>query len=129
MNKLATLFSRLALGFTVAGNYFGRQGYPIAYYISDTAVRDGGSRVYVTGIDTFRYGWVSQLDFRLEKNIPITSTISATLGVDCFNVGNLNVVTQRNARLNVANTFGTGTNSIQETQAPRILRFSGRVSF
>jgi len=120
---------QLPLGFTVAGNYFGRQGYPIAYYISDTAVRDGGSRIYVTGIDTFRYGWVSQLDLRLEKNIPITSTISATLGVDCFNVGNLNTVTQRNARLNVANTSGTGTNSIQETQAPRILRFSGRVTF
>ena len=92
---------QLPLGFTVAGNYFGRQGYPIAYYITDTAVRDGGSRVYVTAVDTFRYGWVSQLDLRLEKNIPITATISATIGLDCFNVLNLNTVTQRNARLNV----------------------------
>ncbi len=119
---------QLPLGFTVAGNYFGRQGYPLAYYISDTAVRDGSSRVYVTKIDAFRYGWVSQLDFRLEKNIPITSTIAATIGVDCFNVLNLTTVTQRNARLNVASA-ATGTNRIQETQSPRIFRFSGRVSF
>jgi outer membrane receptor protein involved in Fe transport len=120
---------QLPLGFTVAGNFFGRQGYPIAYWISDTAVRDGSSRVYATSIDTFRYGWVSQFDMRLEKNVPITSVISATLAVDCFNVFNTATVTQRNSRLNVSNATGTGTNSIQETQAPRILRFSGRVTF
>jgi len=119
---------QLPLGFTVAGNFYGRQGYPIAFWISDTAVRDGGSRVYATTIDAYRYAWAHQLDLRLDKNIPITSTISATLAVDMFNVLNDITITQRNSRLNVASKVN-GTNTIFETQAPRIVRFSGRVSF
>ena len=119
---------QLPLGFTIAGNYFGRQGYPIAYYVIDSGTDGLSRRSYVTAVDTFRYGWVSQLDLRLEKNIPITATISATIGVDCFNVMNLNTVTQRNARLNQP-SLSAGTQTVQETQAPRILRFSGRVSF
>lgn len=119
---------QLPLGFTIAGNYFGRQGYPIAYYVISPASDGLSRRAYVTAIDQYRYGWVSQLDLRLEKNIPITSTIAATLGVDCFNLLNLNTVTQRNARLNQP-SLSTGTQRVLETQAPRILRFSGRVSF
>lgn len=119
---------QLPLGFTVAGNFYGREGYPIAYWITDSSVRDGGGRVYATNIDAFRYGWAHQLDLRLDKNIPITSTISATLAVDMFNVLNDIVITQRNSQLNVASKVN-GTNTIFETQAPRIVRFSGRVSF
>ena len=119
---------QLPLGFTVAGNFYGRQGYPIAFWISDTAVRDGGSRVYATTVDAFRYNWAHQLDLRLDKNIPITSTISATLAVDMFNALNDITITQRNSRLNLSSKVN-GTNTIFETQAPRIVRFSGRVSF
>jgi Carboxypeptidase regulatory-like domain/TonB-dependent Receptor Plug Domain len=120
---------QLPLGFTVAGTFYGRQGYPIAYYVIDTSSADGISRrAYVTAIDTQRYGWAHQLDLRLDKNIPITSTISATLAVDMFNVLNDITVTQRNSRL-LLTSKTTGTNTIFETQAPRILRFSGRISF
>jgi hypothetical protein len=119
---------QLPLAFTIAGNFYGREGYPIAYWISDSAVRDGGSRVYATNIDAFRYGWAHQLDLRLDKNIPITSTISATVAVDCFNVLNDITITQRNSRLNLSSP-ATGTNTIFETQSPRVVRFSGRVSF
>ncbi len=119
---------QLPLGFTVAGTFYGRQGYPIAFWIADSAVRDGGGRVYATAVDAYRYGWAHQLDLRLDKNIPITSTISATLAVDMFNVLNDIVITQRNSQLNVASKVN-GTNTIFETQAPRIVRFSGRVSF
>lgn len=128
---------QLPLGFTVAGNFFVRQGYPIAYYVQDTGGQDRLSRrVYVVPIGRNRYGSVSQVDLRLEKNIPITSTISATLAADMFNVLNTNTVLQRNERLGqgfaaTSNelTSGTGTNTVFETQAPRILRFSGRISF
>jgi hypothetical protein len=120
---------QLPLGFTVAGNFYGRQGYPIAYYIIDASSADGISRrAYVTAVDTQRYGWAHQLDLRLDKNIPITSTISATLAVDMFNVLNDITITQRNSRL-LLSSKTTGTNTIFETQAPRIVRFSGRVSF
>jgi hypothetical protein len=130
---------QLPLGFTVAGNFYGRQGYPIAYYIIDNGSADGLSRrAYVTTIDAQRYNWAHQLDFRLDKNIPITSTISATLAVDVFNVLNDITITQRNAQIAgkpyiptaAANASkANGTQTIFETQAPRILRFSGRISF
>ncbi|MEP6801100.1 MAG: TonB-dependent receptor [Acidobacteriota bacterium] len=120
---------QLPLAFTIAANYFGREGYPIAYYVIDNASRDRLSRrAYVTAIDADRYGWVSQLDLRLEKSIPLTSSIAASLAVDFFNVLNLNTVLQRNARLKQG-SLSTGTNTITETQAPRILRFSGRLNF
>jgi len=120
---------QLPLGFTVAGNFYGRQGYPIAYYIIDATSADGISRrAYVTAVYAQRYGWAHQLDLRLDKNIPITSTISATLAVDMFNVLNDITITQRNSRL-LQTSKTTGTNTIFETQAPRIVRFSGRVSF
>jgi Carboxypeptidase regulatory-like domain/TonB-dependent Receptor Plug Domain len=130
---------QLPLAFTIAGNFYGRQGYPIAWYVIDATSADGLSRrAYVTAIDAQRYSWAHQLDLRLDKNIPITSTISATLAVDMFNVLNDITITQRNSRLlglpyvngatsNASKT--TGTNTIFETQAPRIVRFSGRVSF
>jgi hypothetical protein len=58
-----------------------------------------------------------------------------------FNVFNLNTITQRNDQLSGAPyvTSGTsaagtankatGSQTVQETQAPRIVRFSGRISF
>lgn len=120
---------QLPLGFTVAGNYFGRQGYPIAYYVIDATSADRLSRrSYVTAIDKFRYGWVSQWDMRLDKSIPITSTVSASLALDLFNVLNLNTVLQRNARLKQT-SLSTGTNKVTETQSPRIFRLGGRLSF
>ena len=78
---------QLPLGFTVAGNYFGRQGYPIAYLLvegstfknADGTLGDGINRTaYATAIDAKRYGWVSQLDMRLDKNIPIITTKEAS---------------------------------------------------
>jgi hypothetical protein len=130
---------QLPLGFTVAGNFYGREGYPIAYYVVDNGSQDGISRrSYVTPISQERYSWAHQLDLRLDKNIPITSTVSATIAVDMFNVFNDITVTQRNAQLagkpyigNAATNASkvNGTQTIFETQAPRILRFSGRISF
>lgn len=119
---------QLPLGFTVAGNYFGRQGYPIAYYVIDAGADGLSKRAYVGAVDAFRYGWVSQWDMRLDKNIPITSTVSANIALDLFNVLNLNTVLQRNSRLGQT-SLSTGTNKVLETQSPRIFRIGGRVNF
>ncbi|HEV2065085.1 MAG TPA: TonB-dependent receptor [Thermoanaerobaculia bacterium] len=119
---------QLPLGFTVAGNYFGRQGYPIAYYVIDAGADGLSKRAYATTVDKYRNGWVSQWDMRLDKSIPITSTVTANIAVDCFNVLNLNTVLQRNARLKQP-SLSTGTNTVFETQSPRIFRIGGRVSF
>ncbi len=117
---------QLPLGFTVAGNYFGRQGYPIAWWQRDTTQLT--RQVYLKPVDQYRYGWVSELDLRLEKNIPISSTVAAILAADVFNVFNLTTVTQRNSRL-AQPSLVSGTNTVFETQSPLVARFSGRITF
>ncbi len=127
---------QLPLGFNIAANYFIREGYPIAYYVIDTGPPAGNPvptdgltrRTYVTDIDAYRYGSVDQLDMRLDKVIPITSSVSMTLAAEVFNVMNRNTVLQRNARLKQT-SLSTGTNTVFEMQSPRVLRFGARVSF
>jgi hypothetical protein len=120
---------QVPLGFTLAGSLYGRQGYPIAYFVRDNGSADSLPRsVYVTAVDAYRYGSVLELDLRLQKDIPVTSAVSAALSLDVFNVINRNTVLRRNARLLLASP-ATGTNTILETQSPRIVRFGGRISF
>jgi hypothetical protein len=120
---------QLPLGFTVAANYFIREGYPKAWYIIDTASADRVSRrVYVTDIDADRYNTVDQLDLRVDKVIGITSNVSMTISADLFNTLNRNTVLQRNTRLGLPSR-STGTNTIHEIQSPRVLRFGAKLSF
>ncbi|MGH9364409.1 MAG: carboxypeptidase regulatory-like domain-containing protein [Thermoanaerobaculia bacterium] len=119
---------QLPLGFTVAGNFFGREGYPNPYYVIDAGADGLSKRAYVGQVDDYRLGWVSQWDMRLDKNIPITSTVTANIALDCFNVLNLNTVLQRNGRLKQT-SLATGTNTVFETQSPRIFRIGGRLTF
>ena len=116
---------QLPLGFNVAANVYGRQGYPILYFQRVAGLSDGISRdVVVVPADTFRYKNVYEFDLRGEKVVNISQTATLTLSVDVFNLTNENTVLQRNNRL----AQGT-TNTIREIQSPRILRFGARVAF
>ncbi len=120
---------QLPLGFNIAGTYFIREGYPIAYYFTDTGSQDRLTRrVYVTDVDKFRYDDVSQLDLRVDKVLNITSQVSMTLSAEMFNVLNENTVLQRNSRLGLSSQV-TGSNTIFEIQSPRVIRFGGKISF
>jgi carboxypeptidase family protein/TonB-dependent receptor-like protein len=115
---------QLPLNFNVAGSVFGRQGYPIDWFVravgDDGFVRD----VAVSDLDSQRYKDVFEVDLRLEKVIPITATSNVTLSADCFNI------TNQNTTLQVFNRLGRGnTGNIQEIQSPRIWRFGARISF
>jgi hypothetical protein len=115
---------QLPLNFNVAGSVYGRQGYPINWFVravgDDGYVRD----VAVTGIDDQRYKNVYEVDLRLEKVIPITATSNVTVSADVFNVTNQGTVLQEFNRLNRSNT-----GNIKEIQSPRIWRFGARISF
>jgi carboxypeptidase family protein/TonB-dependent receptor-like protein len=116
---------QLPLGFNVAANFYGRQGYPINYYTRVGGASDGLSRnVVVVAADDFRYKNVYELDLRAEKVIPIVANATLTLSLDCFNITNENTVLQRQNRLGLAST-----NTIREIQSPRIFRFGARVAF
>jgi hypothetical protein len=121
---------QLPLGFNVAGNLYGRQGYPILYFQRVAAIKIGGlsdgiSRdVILAPADSFRYKNVYEFDLRGEKVVNITQTATLTISVDVFNLTNENTVLQRNNRL-----AQSTTNTIREIQSPRILRFGARVAF
>ena len=115
---------QLPLNFNIAGSVYGREGYPINWYVravgDDGYVRD----VAVSDLDSQRYKDVFEVDLRLEKVIPITTTANVTLSADCFNVTNQNTILQEFNRLNRSNT-----GNIKEIQSPRIWRFGARISF
>jgi hypothetical protein len=120
---------QLPLNFNFAASLFGRQGYPINYYVTDTApdVPAGDERtraIVVTPINAKRYPDLFELDLRLEKVIPISSTASVTVSADAFNITNKATTLQLRNQLEASNT-----NSIFEVQNPRVYRFGARVSF
>ena len=118
---------QLPLGFAIAANLYGRQGYPIMWYrqTEEPSGTDGLFRkVVVLPADASRYGSVYELDFRFEKVINITPTSTITLSADLFNVTNQNTVLQRQNLLK-----NPSTNEILEIQSPRVWRFGARISF
>jgi hypothetical protein len=121
---------QLPLGFNVAGAFFGREGYPLNWYRRVAGVGNSETRdVAVSELDDQRYDNVYDLDLRLEKVVPITSTASVTISADVFNVTNEDTVLQRFNRLGIANAAVGNTNEIKEIQSPRVWRFGLRVAF
>jgi hypothetical protein len=116
---------QLPMGFNVAGAFFGRQGYPINWFLRDFDSTDGEQRdLAVTNLDDVRYDNVYDLDLRLEKVIPITQSANLTISADVFNVTNEDTILQRFNRLNRSNT-----GQIKEIQSPRVWRFGLRLAF
>ncbi len=117
---------QLPWDFSVAANFFGREGYPyVNYYRFDPG--DGlGPRDNIIGkLSDTRYGNVYELDLRLEKVINV-KPVQVTIAADIFNALNQGTILQRNAKVSA----GAGVyNQIIEMQSPRIVRFGARISF
>ena len=125
MFNVAGLY-QLPAGFSVAANFFGREGYPyINYYRFDPGDGLGPRDNIITSLGQYRYGDVFELDLRLEKVITV-KPLEITLSADVFNAANSGTVLQRNARVDL----GPGVyNQIIEMQSPRVVRFGARLSF
>jgi hypothetical protein len=115
---------QLPLGFNVAANLYGREGYPFIRF-DRVDPQDGlGTRDVIIGkMDDERYDNVYNFDLRLEKILNL-APLQIAISADVFNVLNDNTVLQRNGRVNQA-TF----NQIREIQSPRIVRLGARLSF
>jgi len=117
---------QLPLGFNLAANFYGRQGYPIPYFVevetgdgTPTSTKD----VAVGKADDFRNKNVYQLDMRLEKTIALFSNqANLTFSADVFNLINSGTILQ------VQNASGVA-NQILEIQSPRVIRFGARLAF
>lgn len=125
LNGMYQLAPEQMWGFNIAGNFYGRQGYPLPYYVTAVSPTDGARRSGATGpSDEFRTQDVFTVDLRLEKDIAITGNLNLVLGVDAFNVFNENYVLRRRLQLN-----GARPNYLNETLAPRIYRLSVRLKW
>ncbi len=116
---------QLPLGFNLAANLYGRQGYPINYFVRTTGATDKLTRnVVVNATDDQRLKSVYEFDIRAEKVANITQNSTVTLSMDVFNLLNDGTVLQRQNRLLLSST-----QNIREIQSPRIFRFGARVAF
>jgi Carboxypeptidase regulatory-like domain len=116
---------QLPAGFEIAGNLFGRQGYPKPVYLQlDTGALDGTLNVLaVNEADDIRLPNLWNLDLRLAKNLRVGAT-SLVLGAEVFNALNSNTELYRNPSAS-SNNF----NRLDEILAPRIVRLGARLTF
>jgi hypothetical protein len=113
-------------GFNLAGNVYGREGYPLPYYARFTSPTDGRGRsaTAVGRSDEFRTQDVYTVDLRLDKEFAAPGNVSLTFSIDAFNVFNGNYVLRRALQLNSARP-----NYLNETLSPRIFRLGVRLSW
>jgi hypothetical protein len=111
-------------GIEVAGNVFGRQGYPFPLFRTQALGADTGLSVLVTPlIDTFRYDNVWDTDLRVARPFTVHSVSLRLIG-DVFNVMNANTVLIRNN-----NVLSAAFNTIGQNLSPRIFRAGLVVGF
>ena len=112
--------------FNVAGNLYGREGYPLPYYVRFVSPTDGRAR-WATAVDRsddFRTQDIYTLDLRIEKEFAATGNVGLTFSIDAFNVFNENYVLRRSLRLN-----SPRPDYLNETLSPRIFRLGVRLSW
>ncbi len=130
-------------GINLGMNFYGRQGYPMPYYVRARTrdVTNDRVNLLIGSVDTFRLDNVYNIDLRLEKAVKLGPVV-ANLSAELFNVANWNTVLQRYARAGnwdvrdydpddptAAFEQDDNFNYIQETLSPRIVRLGIRVSF
>ncbi len=112
-------------GFNVAANIFGREGYPLPYFL-DITTSDGQARdiLAVSEVDQFRVDDIFTVDLRLDKEFAASGNVSFTVGADVFNLLNENYIMQRERGLSRGSA-----DFLRETLSPRIWRLSARVNW
>ena len=112
-------------GFDVAGNIFGREGYPIPY---EATSLDSTFKLWTAQAtaepDDFRYDDLYTIDLRFEKEFAATGALGLTFSADLFNALNSGVVLTRRIDLN-----GPRANWVEETLSPRIWRLGVRLNW
>jgi hypothetical protein len=114
-------------GFTVSGNIYAREGYPVPYDQRVRGVNDRLTRnISLLGknVDQFRVDDVITTDLRIEKEFSSSGNTSLTFGIDLFNALNEATVLAREPTL----TGGTADN-VQDLIAPRVWKLGVRVSW
>ena len=125
----------LPYNFNIAGNFWGRQGYPLPYFVLVDPGDGFGTRLLaVDRADAHRLKNIYELDVGIQKVIRLPQKADITLMIDVFNVFNSATVTVRETdgskQCDDKGQNCTGAiGAIDAVQNPRVLRFGARVSF
>jgi len=112
-------------GFNLAGNVFGREGYPIPYGAASVDSTGEPWRAQATDLtDDFRYDDAMTVDVRFEKEFAASGNVGFVVSADLFNALNSGVVLSRDNGLN-----GPRPNYVDETLSPRIWRLGVRINW
>jgi hypothetical protein len=113
-------------GFTVSGNIYAREGYPVLYQVRKRATNDITRTHNIQGknTDNFRTDDPFTVDLRVEKEFTATGNVSLTFGLDLFNALNEATVLARNPRSDLS-TYDW----VQDNLSPRIWKLGVRVSW
>jgi hypothetical protein len=125
LNGMVQIAPERPWGFNVAGNLYGRQGYPIPLF-ARSFTPDVGRKLAraVATADDFRYDDVYTVDLRLEKEFRAWDHAALTLSADVFNALNAGTVLGRVPRLNLP-----VANYVLDTLSPRIWRLGVRFNW
>ncbi len=126
LNGMYQFFPNRAYGFNVAGNLYGREGFPLPYFVRRTGTEDRITRdiSIVADTDDFRADDIFTLDLRVEKEFVTANDASITVSLDGFNLLNEAYVLQRERRMNLSTA-----NFLDETLSPRIWRLGVRLNW
>lgn len=114
-------------GFNLAGNLYGRQGYPSPASVTVFVANGSGiERVQVGATESNRLPNLFDLDGRIEKTLSFRH-YGVILAFDCFNLLNASTILQRGGHLSPA-SFGAPVTAgfIEEIQSPREFRLGAR---
>lgn len=121
-------------GLTFGANFFGRQGFPIGYYVQAQThdVASTAVALLIGNLGTYRYPNVYELDLRIQKMFQI-GPVTVIPTAEVFNVTNANTVLNS---VPFAGWYDNGDfapyqpfNQTIEVQSPRIVRLGLQVNF
>ncbi len=123
LNGMYQVAPAKAWGFNVAANLYGREGFPLPYFVRRTGTEDRITRdiSIVADTDDFRADDIVTVDLRLEKEFVTANQASITVSLDGFNLLNEAYVLQRERRMNLSTA-----NFLDETLSPRVWRLGVR---
>ena len=131
----------LPFGVQAAANFFGRQGFPIVYFVQ-AITNDVPANLFdnpliqIGSVGAYRLPPVFLLDLQIQRPFRIGSAVTIVPVLDCFNVANSHTVLQRDGSVGTYNAEGTpvfqaneGFNQPLQRLSSRVFRGGVRITF
>ena len=129
---------QLPLGIETSANFYGRQGFPVVYSVTEFThdIRFSQPFTQIGQVGAYRLPSAFLLALHVEKLFRIGSAVTISPMVDCFNVANSHTVLQRDGFVGAYDATTTPTfvqnpnfNAPAELLSNRVFRGGVRVAF